>query len=324
VSCGKMPVPMFNATLVETGQRFVASPVLGPSGAGIPRSAAARQLYELYPEATPLVSTMVRLSATFPFVSPICRPNWRPGASWLEKDAYHFADGGYIDNEGMVTCIEWLTDHLDHTPPAQRTFDRILFLRLMPFPASDAASADLDRGWFYETLGPIDAMTNVRTASQQERNDLAVRLFTEAARARWSVDVASTKLQVSKPEPPAPRPAPNAAQPAGPAIGVKVMAVRVAEGQGVEGAMRRTTTPATAGGSEKKENGAMEPPLSWSLTDSQKAAIQAAWQRIAQSDDNKAPLKAIRDWFTPGAPSAPQRAEVAVGEEASRSAGMST
>lgn len=204
VRAGEMPMPIFNATIVETGQRFLASPVLLPQDPALLPAVRPRQLFELYPDSAPLVSTMVRLSATFPFVSPICRPNWSPSDSWQASDAYHFADGGYVDNEGMITIIESLMHLLDPNYVADRPFDRVLLVRLMPFPSSLVAPASLDRGWFYATLGPIDAIQNVRTASQMERNDLAVRLLTKAAADR-GVEVRSVKLRYDVPgaeEPP--------------------------------------------------------------------------------------------------------------------------
>lgn len=204
VRTGDMPIPIFNATVVETGQRFLASPVLVPQDPALLPAIRPRQLLELYPNTAPLVSTMVRLSATFPFVSPICRPDWSPSDSWQASAAYHFADGGYVDNEGMITIIESLMHLLDPNYVANRPFDRVLLVRLMPFPSSQAAPASLDRGWFYATLGPIDAIQNVRTASQMERNDLAVRLLTKAAASR-GVEVRSVKLRYDVPgasEPP--------------------------------------------------------------------------------------------------------------------------
>jgi hypothetical protein len=241
---GQMPIPVFNATVVETGQRFLAAPVLGPASDG-PPSAQARQLVELYPGAAPLASTMVRLSATFPFVSPICRPEWSKKEPWLESASYHFADGGYVDNEGMVTLIEWLTALLDPTYIAAPPFDRVLLVRLMPFPSAAPAPASLDRGWFYSTLGPIDAIQNVRTASQQERNDLAVRLFTAAAAAK----------------------------------GVEVRA-----------AVLRYELPA-----------ALDPPLSWMLTDPQKADVDRAWRLLA-AQGPRGELQKIDGWFPPRRP----------------------
>ncbi|HZY84836.1 MAG TPA: hypothetical protein VFE78_08390 [Gemmataceae bacterium] len=235
---GEMPVPVFNATVVETGQRFLASPVLGPPSPG-PAAAQPRQLLELYPGAAPLVSTAVRLSATFPFVSPICRPEWSGKEPWPQSASYHFADGGYVDNEGMVTLIQWLTALLDPAYLAERPFDRILLVRLMPFPSAAPLPAGLGRGWVYSTVGPLLAVQNVRTASQQERNDLAVGLFTAAA--RQGVEVRSAELRFELPS-------------------------------------------------------ALTPPLSWMLTDPQKAAVDDAWRFLLAHDPDGA-LKTIDGWF---------------------------
>jgi hypothetical protein len=241
VKTGTMPIPIFNATIVETGQRFLASPVLLPQYQALAPAIRPRQLFELYPNTAPLVSTMVRLSATFPFVSPICRPDWTPSEKWPAANAYHFADGGYVDNEGMITIIEFLMHLFNPNYLRDRPFDRVLLVRLMPFPSSLVASASLDRGWFYATLGPIDAIQNVRTASQQERNELAVRLLTEAAASR-GVEVRSVELRYDVP-------------------------------------------------------GSAEPPLSWMLTNPQKAAIDQAWRHITDPTNPQRPLAAIDNWF---------------------------
>jgi hypothetical protein len=198
---GAMPVVVFNATTVETGERLLASPVLLPSG--------ARQLLKLYPGTRPRVATAARLSATFPFVSPICRPLRDSKSSWPEEAAYHFADGGYVDNEGMVTVIKCLRALLLPTYLAadlrKGAFDQILLVRLMPFPAAaHAAPAATGKGWLYSTLGPIEALQNVRTASQVERNNTAVNLFIEDA-AQQGVRVEAARFTFESPtgvEPP--------------------------------------------------------------------------------------------------------------------------
>jgi hypothetical protein len=242
IRAGEMPVPIFNATVVETGQRFLASPVLcSRQPPNLPPAAQPRQLFDLYLGTAPLASTMVRLSATFPFVSPICRPERPAGAAWPESNAYHFADGGYVDNEGMITVIEWLTALLDQAYLPTRTFDRILLVRLMPFPSSHVAPAELQKGWFYSTWGPIEALQNVRTASQQERNELAVDFFTESA-ARQGVPVRSVALRFELPS-------------------------------------------------------ETDPPLSWMLTDPQKAAIDDAWQVLADWKNPGQPLREIDALF---------------------------
>jgi hypothetical protein len=192
---GTMPIPVFNATLVETGQRLLCSPVVSERDLSGGNAAEAQELLGLYPTAQPRVSTTVRLSATFPFISPICRPLPLDTPDWSEKKAYHCADGGYADNEGMTTAIQWLRRLL--TPAGfsldlSRTFDQILLVRIMPFPADRVAPAKENVGWIYSLLGPIDTLQNVRVASQAERNNLGVDLFIDAAREQGvSVESAS-------------------------------------------------------------------------------------------------------------------------------------
>jgi hypothetical protein len=198
---GKMPIAVFNATLVETGQRLLAAPVLARRpGDAAPDATQARELLELYPGARPRVVTAARLSATFPFVSPICRPLRPDDAAWPEEAAYHVADGGYIDNEGMVTVVQWLTHLLDpnYLPPP-RPFDRVLIVRIMPFPGlAGARPAALGRGWAYAVYGPIEALQNVRAASQEERNNLAVDFLARTAR-QAGVEVSSATFTFELP-----------------------------------------------------------------------------------------------------------------------------
>jgi hypothetical protein len=73
-------------------------------------------------------------------------------------------------------------------------FHQVLFVRLIPFPRQcGPGPAAQNKGWFYSVLGPVDGLLHVRVASQAERNDVAVRLFTEMA-ARHGVPVASAEF----------------------------------------------------------------------------------------------------------------------------------
>lgn len=181
IRTGQMPVPIFNATLVESGQRLLISPVLSRSGSS--NATEAREFFDLYTnvESNPRVTTAVRLSAAFPYVSPVSRP-YRKTAN---DDDYHVADGGYADNEGAVVAIEWIYMLLKYYRQAEnkkkRPFDRILIVRIVPFPIEDKANpADTHKGWLYEILGPLTTIEEVRTASQAERNSLALELFNDA------------------------------------------------------------------------------------------------------------------------------------------------
>ena len=138
---GDIPIPVFNATLVEDGRRFLISPlkfihvslseifVKDKSSQSSP-GASVLDFYTLFqipkPEQTCngqekhdtdkiydlKISTAARLSASFPYVSPLAR-NYPGNCIKINKDDktfnYHVADGGYFDNAGIHTIIEWLT-----------------------------------------------------------------------------------------------------------------------------------------------------------------------------------------------------------------------
>jgi hypothetical protein len=174
----RMPVPIFNATLAETGQRLVISPVLQEPGAAA-NSAEECEFFNLYrdDDANPLVTTAVRLSATFPYVSPISRAE---GMGVAEAKRYHVADGGYAENGGVFTVLDWANTLVErYAHKKRRPFDRILIIRILPFALHEQPDdAKPNQGWTYELLGPIDTIENVRTASQSERNDFDLELLT--------------------------------------------------------------------------------------------------------------------------------------------------
>jgi hypothetical protein len=183
IAAHEMPVPIFNATLAETGQRLVISPVVDNPGAA-PTAAESCEFFNLYSRAiaNPRVTTAARLSATFPYVSPICRPD---DTSLPVDVQYHVADGGYTENGAIFTLLKWAQKLVARYGDArQRPFDRIVIVRILPFPASDKPQpAKADQGWTYEVLGPIDTMSNVRTASQTERNDFDLDLVVSSENA---------------------------------------------------------------------------------------------------------------------------------------------
>ncbi len=211
---GTLPIAVFNATVAETGQRMLLWPFLSRPAAERavngrwPGPSEARELVELYPRSNLAVSTAVRLSATFSYISPICRPmrDDGTGASAPEAHCYHFCDGGYTDNEGAVTALDLLDALYDAEMQAWRRwkkrkqafdkdpkagdpgsfsmkYDRILVVRIQPFPTAGCpARAQGDMGWTYSTFGPLQALGMVRIASQAERNSLVFKKFREAVK----------------------------------------------------------------------------------------------------------------------------------------------
>lgn len=177
---GDIPIPIFNATLVENGRRFLISPMKlinrnmpdylkavnqpGKNGNGDNlKESKALDLKTLFNCGTPEdpkqcnlnITTAARLSASFPYVSPMPRnyidygENKEPDQDSFEnifkdiqkdpnnkinclnkpenkadkkvynevciKQNYHIADGGYFDNGGTFTAIERLDKFLKLT-----------------------------------------------------------------------------------------------------------------------------------------------------------------------------------------------------------------
>ena len=178
---GNFPIVIFNATAVENGKRFMIDNLRLPKSPGfLGRRSDDNDAIELDERYAPLdipPVTAARLSATFPYVSPICRPAQKVA------DPYHVADGGYIDNEGVVSALDWL-DHLVADRKAGRcpSFDRVLVVRIMPFPDDEADDKFGQGGWLFAFAGPAEAIMNVRSSSQLERNHFGLAMMKQALR----------------------------------------------------------------------------------------------------------------------------------------------
>ncbi|MEM6703881.1 MAG: hypothetical protein AAF690_14285 [Acidobacteriota bacterium] len=205
VLAGKIPPVVFNTTEVETGSHFVFSPlqICGWERYGTVghyRSMAQRDVR---------AATAARLSATFPWVTPIARPTTYKGAG----SHAHFADGGFYDNFGVVSALHWIDTvladgslvSLPGDAPQQLKDQRLEEIRemqacralgreyssgravaldgrpiiLILIRASKAERIRADpplrdgnaqRGWRYATLGPLQALAKVRSSTQKARN----------------------------------------------------------------------------------------------------------------------------------------------------------
>ena len=162
---GRKPAVLFNATASETGERIVLSPLHF-----IDRNALT--LDRIYGNESDLRTvTAARLSATFPWVTPLAKARGRRSP----KDSFHIGDGGYYDNAGVVTLIEWARQAIE----LARTSGvrKMLFVNIR---VSDQSPAMQNRaGWALETVGPILTMLNVRGSSQTSRNAVDMELFSQ-------------------------------------------------------------------------------------------------------------------------------------------------
>jgi hypothetical protein len=126
---GTIPAFTFNTTAAESGSRFLLSDYLVPTdgicGSDFTPAESFLQAYgadesdcggtkgKLLRYADLPLATAARLSATFPIVSSGTRI---PPA--YTRHAYHFLDGGYFDNDGTASVIEFLKSAMDNDPGA--------------------------------------------------------------------------------------------------------------------------------------------------------------------------------------------------------------
>jgi len=158
VSKGIRPAVIFNATVSENGDRFlVASTDTVSDG--------TKRFFELYPSGDLAVTTAARLSATFPYVSPLARAS-------IDSKGFHIGDGGYYDNSGLLSAVEWL----EQASGALGKWKVLLIL-------IDAKPGDEKGGgvwsWQKQLVGPVETLLNVRTSSQQLRDSIELRMAEE-------------------------------------------------------------------------------------------------------------------------------------------------
>ena len=157
---GWRPAVVFNATVVESGQRLLLGTTDLKQAPGRTSLRDARFFPQLTGRDITLV-TAARLSATFPYVSPAARPD-------ISGPQIHVVDGGYTDNYGMATLIAWLDEALSAPGnPAHRVL--IIEIRASP-PASEVPALHW-RGWPFQSYAPISAMLDVRDTGQLSRNE---------------------------------------------------------------------------------------------------------------------------------------------------------
>jgi hypothetical protein len=164
---GNRPVTIFNATAAESGQRYIlASTVFQDEDPG------ARQFAKDFPAYDIPVSTAARVSAAFPWVSPMPRAMTTTTPAGL-----HLADGGYYDNSGMLNATKWLLEAASeiHKHP-------VLFIAI---DASPSLSKEGKKwSWQRQAVGPIEALLAVRDSSQVSRGKYERHLALDQLRAK--------------------------------------------------------------------------------------------------------------------------------------------
>lgn len=196
IEAGEIPIPVFNATIVEDGSRLTISPLPFQTK----EMQAKRQFKDfrtLYRNFDLPITTAARLSATFPYVSPICR-----NFPSVPHANFHVADGGYFDNFGVFTAIQWLNQLvLPNSAAGENSLniDRVLLIEIRSFPEPSDPEAsklavkhrkskewwqarrgeeNIDKpGWKMTILGPLLTLFNVRNYTQAARNEVDVAVL---------------------------------------------------------------------------------------------------------------------------------------------------
>ena len=168
---GLLPAVVLNATRIDDGLPLRLSTVgAADDGEG---GLTARLRYGCVPPRPGYLDlatvTAARLSATFPYVSPIAQPEDRGSGENHGLVRWHAADGGYFDNHGTTAALEWLTDLERECPECVAPPVRIVWLQIDPFPQPAEAAAARRGGWTLSAFGPVLALARVRTGSQRVR-----------------------------------------------------------------------------------------------------------------------------------------------------------
>jgi patatin-like phospholipase len=155
---GWRPAVVFNATVTESGERFL----LGTTDLARATGRTSLRDPEFPQFATEDISlvTAARLSATFPYVSPAARPD-------IAGTQIHAVDGGYTDNYGMATLLAWLDEALRARGNPVR---QVLVIEIRASPPASLPPPLSWRGWPFQSYAPISTMLNVRDTGQISRN----------------------------------------------------------------------------------------------------------------------------------------------------------
>ena len=177
-AAGRRPALIFNATLAETGERLPLPTVELPSD--LEGAQTRQRFYDILSGKDVAVLTATRLSAAFPYVSPAARPN-------TDGEPAHIVDGGYYDNYGTASVVEWLNGRLSRTGSKVK---KVLIVQIHGMPTAKIATQaprarqteDIkSRGWFFQAFAPIKTLLAVRETGQLSHGKVELNLL----RAFW-------------------------------------------------------------------------------------------------------------------------------------------
>jgi hypothetical protein len=183
VAEGTLPPAVLNATLAETGEQLLFTPLEVPREWNAHSLRLSDGLYDIG------LSTAARLSASFPWVSPMATGALKLEGRELaasERPGPHVADGGYYDNFGVVTAVHWIETVLGgRDPELMKRGILLVVISASPLGREELAALPAGRrgGSFYDTVGPLALLARVRDATQLARNRVELDLLKDKWRA---------------------------------------------------------------------------------------------------------------------------------------------
>jgi predicted acylesterase/phospholipase RssA len=185
------PDVIFNATDTETGQPLILS-----TTDDLPDNMTTHaEFLKTYGSGTCETDvsavTAARLSAAYPYVSPAAR------AKEGGKTAHHVVDGGYYDNYGVSSLVDWLDKELqDH-----KNIKRVLVVRIHGSPTGPGSIESRGkRGWFYQAYAPASTVLNVRSTGQRVHSKVELGLLADKwNRGKRKVDIETATFEFDEP-----------------------------------------------------------------------------------------------------------------------------
>lgn len=208
IAKGDLPGFIFNASNLETGRRIALTPLdLGSLRTGAD-SLAEMVTQSPNPRGVDLdLFTAARTSATFPYVTPLTRAATKDGFENHPEAGHHLGDGGYTDNYGVATALEWLDQVLTDQDQlcGKRDFDRVLIIQLRSFP-TDSKAKNAEAGFRAGLIGPLDLLLEARTGNILQRNEAETARFLVHwnTRLKDRVQIATVVIEPKQLKDPAP------------------------------------------------------------------------------------------------------------------------
>ncbi|MDV6343306.1 hypothetical protein [Nitrosomonas sp. Is37] len=249
---GKLPVPVFNATIVEDGRHYLISPMTFAT-----EPLEGLEFNRLYPQHDMDASTAALLSATFPYVTPITRNSEEGDSQSKATPVFHVADGGFFDNFGIVSAVDWLNEQV-LPKRVELEIERVLLVEIRAFPDEEPlqTASRKNVGFLMSLFGPLLTVLAARNSTQAQRNEDIVNDL----KTKWTakdIDIFDFKISFPK----------------------NIPFFEIPTQTGYENIDQYTAAL-------KDEKKAYTPPLSWTLTKKQKDAIRNAWEILNQDQSS--------------------------------------